>query len=51
MRRSHPSEINAKAIAGGLIALLGVGMLIGQIFEKPQSTPALAVEIVPVKSN
>jgi len=32
-RRWSASEIPVKAIAGGLIALLGVGMLIGQSFQ------------------
>ena len=36
-RRWSSSEIPVKAIASGLIALLGVGMLIGQSFQ-PEST-------------
>ena len=40
---NHLIEIPAKAIAGSLIALLGVGMLIGQSF---QSEPVNQVKIV-----
>jgi len=32
VKRSRPA-ISMKAVAGGLIALLGVGMLIGQSFQ------------------
>ncbi|MBW4449196.1 MAG: GIY-YIG nuclease family protein [Spirirestis rafaelensis WJT71-NPBG6] len=39
-RRWSASEIPLKAIAGGLIALLGVGMLIGQSFQ-PEPTKAI----------
>ena len=36
------NAISVKAIAGGLIALLGVGMLIGQSFQpEPQATKAI----------
>lgn len=42
-RRSQVREIPFHAIAGGLIALLGVGMLIGQSFQ-PQSTPQIKIE-------
>ena len=33
------NPISTKAIAGGLIALLGVGMLIGQSFQPPTAQP------------
>jgi hypothetical protein len=41
--RSHRPAISMKAIAGGLIALLGVGMLIGQSFQ-PKSTNQIKIE-------
>lgn len=46
IKRAH-NPISTSAIAGGLIALLGVGMLIGQSFQ-PQSTNQVKVE-KPVK--
>jgi hypothetical protein len=42
-RRWSASEIPVKAITGGLIALLGVGMLIGQSFQ-PESTNKAKIE-------
>lgn len=42
IKRAH-NPISMKALAGGLIALLGVGILIGQSFQ-PQSTPQVKVE-------
>lgn len=42
IKRSR-KEIPVKAIAGGLIALLGVGMLIGQSFQ-PQSINQIKIE-------
>jgi hypothetical protein len=41
--RSHSPTISMKAVAGGLIALLGVGILIGQSFQ-PQSTNRTKIE-------
>ncbi|MBW4450045.1 MAG: GIY-YIG nuclease family protein [Spirirestis rafaelensis WJT71-NPBG6] len=41
--RSHRPVISTKAIAGGLIALLGVGMLIGQSFQ-PEPTNKVKIE-------
>lgn len=41
------NPISTKAIAGGLIALLGVGMLIGQSFKpEPQATKAINQTII-----
>ena len=42
-RRSRGSRMNVKAIAGGLIALLGVGMLIGHSFQS-ESTNSIKIE-------
>jgi hypothetical protein len=41
--RSHRPALSMKAIAGGLIALLGVGMLIGQSFQ-PESINSTKIE-------
>jgi len=45
-RRSQVSEIPVKAIAGGIIALLGLGMLIGQSFqlESTKATNQIKIE-------
>lgn len=40
VKRSRSSELNTKAIIGGVIALLGVGMLIGQSFQ-PEPTKTI----------
>jgi hypothetical protein len=40
---NHLIEIPVKAIADGLIALLGVGMLIGQSFQ-PEATSQIKIE-------
>ena len=42
-RRWSASEIPVRAIAGGLIALLGVGMLIGQSFQ-PEPINSIKIE-------
>jgi len=47
-RRWSSSEIPVKAIAGGLIALLGVGILIGQSFQ-PEPISQTKLQKVKVK--
>jgi hypothetical protein len=42
IKRSR-TQLPIKAVAGGLIALLGVGMLIGQSFQ-PESTNKAKIE-------
>ena len=47
-RVSNP--ISMKAIAGGMIALLGVGMLVGQSF-KPEPQPAKAINQIKIEKS
>jgi hypothetical protein len=42
-RRWSSSEIPVKAITGGLVALLGVGMLLGQSFQS-EATNQIKIE-------
>lgn len=44
-RRISFEDIPARLVAGGLVALLGVGMLIGQSIKEPQVQPS--VEAIP----